>query len=294
MSLPLLLIDALLRGARILLILLLAWAAYALLQRLIPHAIRTTLRRQHEQETSEEVRKREDTLNHVALWSANAGLLLVVALTVLGELDVSLAPALASLGIAGVALGFGAQSLVKDVVAGMFILLEDQYRKGDVVRVAGVSGLVEEVNLRRTVLRDLDGIVHSIPNGEIRVASNFTREWSRVNLDIPVVYGTDLAIAQSAIDQVGQELAQDPLFGPMITEAPRFVRVDDLGDTGIVLKVLGVTKPMRQWEVAGEFRRRLLLAFAQAGVEIPFPQRAIIARAPAPTAPDAPPPQVQP
>ena len=260
--------DILLRISRILLILLLAWAVYALLQRLIPRIIRTTLRRQHEQETSEEAAKREETLNHVVLWSANGGLFFVIVLTILAELDISLAPALASLGIAGVALGFGAQSLVKDVVSGLFILLEDQYRRGDVVRVAGVSGLVEEVNLRRTVLRDLDGIVHSVPNGDIHVASNFTRDHSRVNLDISVVYDTDIDKARAVIDQVGEELAADSAFGEMITEPPRFVRVDAFGAAGVVLKVLGGTKPMRQWDVAGEFRHRLLKAFTQEGITI--------------------------
>jgi small conductance mechanosensitive channel len=167
---------------------------------------------------------------------------------------------------------------VQDVINGLFILLENQYRKGDVVRIAGVSGLVEDLNLRRTVLRDLDGIVHHVPNGDVRVASNYTSEFSRVNLDVTLAYGADVDRVRAIVDRLGEELARDPVFGPMITEAPRFLRVDKLVDNGIIIKVLGVTKPIKQWDVMGELRRRLLHAFAEAGIPMPTPARVVLAQ----------------
>jgi len=178
---------------------------------------------------------------------------------------------IAGFGIAGLAVGFGAQSLVKDIIAGVFILLENQYRVGDVVRISDVAGVVEEMNIRRTVLRDLDGIVHFVPNGEIKVASNFTREWSRVNLNISVAYGTDLDHAIAVLNRVGEEIAQDPQWSPLILKAPQFLRVDNLGDSGIELKVVGDTKPIRQWDVMGELRKRVKKAFDEEGIEIPWP-----------------------
>ena len=284
----LILTEVVTRLARIVLILVLGLAAQRLIRRLSPLLIQTAL--QHEQaESSEELSKREETLTHVVQWSANGTLLFVVGLTILGELEVNVAPALASVGVIGIALGFGAQTLVRDVITGAFILLENQYRTGDVVNIAGIGGLVEQINLRRTILRDLDGIVHSIPNGEVRVASNYTKEWSRINLNISVAYGTDVDLAREVINRVGQEMAADPEFGPLIVGAPRLLRVDALEDSGVALKVLGETKPIRQWDVAGEFRQRILKAFAEAGIEIPFPHRVVISRTDAP--PQAPPSQ---
>ncbi|HJW88415.1 MAG TPA: mechanosensitive ion channel family protein, partial [Dehalococcoidia bacterium] len=169
------------------------------------------------------------------------------------------------------ALGFGAQSVVKDIIAGVFIVMENQYRVGDVVKIADIAGLVEEINLRRTVLRDLDGVVHVVPNGEIRVASNFTKEWSRVNLNISVGYGTDLDHAIAVINRVCEEMAAEPQWASLILKTPQVLRVDKLGDSGIELKVLGDTKPIRQWDVMGEIRKRVKNAFDKEGIEIPWP-----------------------
>jgi small conductance mechanosensitive channel len=187
------------------------------------------------------------------------------------ELQINIAPILAGFGVAGIAIGFGAQSLVKDLVAGVFVIMENQYRVGDVVRIADVAGLVEDINLRRTVLRDLDGIVHTVPNGEIRVASNFTKEWSRVNLNVSVAYGEDLDRVISVINRVGKELSEDPEWAPSILTPPKALRVDSLGDSGIEIKILGETKPMRQWDVMGQLRLRLKKAFDKEGIEIPWP-----------------------
>ena len=154
-------------------------------------------------------------------------------------------------------------------------MLEDQYRVGDVAKIAGVAGLVEDINLRRTTLRDLDYIQHIIPNGEIRVASNYTKEKSRVNLNVEVAYKEDLDKVMGVITKVGQDLADDPEFGPLILDPIKPLRVDSFGESGISIKILGETKPIQQWYVAGEFRKRLKFAFDKEAIEIPFPHRTL-------------------
>jgi small-conductance mechanosensitive channel len=195
----------------------------------------------------------------------------VASFMILSELGVDITPLLAGAGIVSIVFGLGAQGLIKDFVSGVFILLEDRYNKGDVVKVAGISGQVEEVNLRRTVLRDLDGIVHTIPNGEITTASNYTRDWARVKLDVPVSYNEDLDHVFEVINRVGKELAQDEYFGKLVKTPPQVLRVQKFGDSGIDIRVLGETKPMNQWDVAGEFRKRIKEAFDEEGIEIPWP-----------------------
>ncbi len=225
-----------------------------------------------------EIASRRETLGYVFLRTIDVLLLLTGGFMLLSELGFNLAPLLASAGVVGIALGFGAQALVRDVLGGLFVLLEDQYRKGDVVQVAGVSGVVEDINLRRTVLRDLDGVVHSVPNGEIRVASNMTRGWSRVNLNVNVGYDQDLDKARATLDRVGAELAADPEWSPFILEPPRVLRVDAFEPSSIALKVLATTRPMKQWDVAGELRRRIKAAFDKEGIEIPYQRQVIMVR----------------
>jgi small conductance mechanosensitive channel len=207
----------------------------------------------------------------VLVASLQAVIIAVVFFMMLSEIGLNISPIIAGVGVIGIAIGFGAQSLVKDLIAGLFIIMENQYRKGDVVKIADTSGLVEEINLRRTLLRDLDGIVHSVPNGEIRVASNYTKGWSRVNMNISVSYDTDLTRAIEVINRVGKELAEDPDWMGAILTPPRALRVDNLGDSGIDIKILGETKPIRQWDVMGELRLRLKNAFDKEGIEIPYP-----------------------
>jgi len=149
--------------------------------------------------------------------------------------------------------------------------MENQYRVGDVARVADITGMVEYITLRKTVLRDLDGIVHHVPNGEIRTASNYTRHFARVNLDISVAYGTDLDHAISVINRVGKELAEDEEWRKVIKSPPQVLRVNNLGDSGIDIKILGDVKPMEQWAVMGQLRLRLKKAFDDEGIEIPWP-----------------------
>jgi small conductance mechanosensitive channel len=262
-------------GLRILLILALALVADLVLRVLVPRVIRPTVARQMRGKPGEEIEQRSHTLVAVLRGSGRFVLVVWALFTILPELGVNITPMLASVGIAGIALGFGAQSLVKDVLTGLFILIENQYSKGDVVTVAGISGQVEEVGLRRTVLRDLDGVVHHVPNSQIGVASNLTQEWSRVNLNVSVAYGEDLDRVFEVINRVGRELAADPEFGPLILKAPQVLRVDAFGESGIAIKVLGDTEPIRQWEVMGELRKRLIRAFLDEGIRVPFPPHVV-------------------
>ncbi|MBI2982945.1 MAG: mechanosensitive ion channel family protein, partial [Chloroflexi bacterium] len=161
-------------------------------------------------------------------------------------------------------------------LGGIFVIVEDQYGKGDVVRIADTAGMVEQVSLRRTILRDLDGIVHSVPNGLIGVSSNYTRGWSRVNLNVSVGYGEDLDRVRAVLDRVGAELAVDPAWSDRITEPPKVLRVDAFEESGVALKILATTRPLHQWDVAGELRRRIKIAFDAEGIEIPYPHRVLV------------------
>jgi len=257
-------------GIRILIILVLGAVLWFALKKFLPPLVGRTMVKTRG-ESKEGIKKRRDTLVAVLTGVGRVFIVIVVVLTILSELDIPIAPILAGFGIAGIAVGFGAQYLIRDVIAGIFIILENQYRVGDVARVAGVAGLVEEVHLRKTVLRDLDGIVHHVPNGEIRIASNYTRHFARVNLNVSVAYGTDLDHAISVINRVGQELAADEQWRKVIRTAPQVLRVDNLGDSGIEIKILGEVKPIEQWAVMGELRLRLKKAFDAEGIEIPWP-----------------------
>ena len=258
-------------GIRILVIVVIAVALYFVLRHLTPRLIKRTVAQRMKGELEEAIKQRSDTLSSVLI-KASLGIIAILALvTILPEFGINITAMLAGIGIIGIAIGFGAQSLIKDYLSGIFILLEDQYNVGDVVRVAGIAGLVEEVGLRRTVLRDLDGLVHSIPNGEIKAASNFTKGYSRVNLNISVAYGEDLDRVIKVINRVCKEMAGDPEWNTDLITTPQVLRVDNLGDSGIDIKILGDTKPIRQWAVTGELRLRLKRTFDAEGIEIPWP-----------------------
>jgi len=240
------------------------------LKKFLPSLVRSSVVRTRG-ESKEGIRKRTETLVSVFMGVGRAVIVIIVIFMILSELGINITPILAGLGVAGIAVGFGAQYLIRDLIAGTFIIMENQYRVGDVAKIADIAGLVEEVNLRKTVLRDLDGIVHHIPNGEIRVASNYTRHFARVNLDISVAYGTDLDHAISVINRVGQELTADEKWDKLIISAPQVLRVQNLGDSGIDIRILGDVKPMQQWAIMGELRLRLKKAFDAEGIEIPWP-----------------------
>lgn len=269
------------KGLSLAVVLILTLLAISFVRRMLARTVKAAIHRATSRGEGEvgEVAKRYDTIGHVVEKTAVVLVWTIAGFTALSQLGIDIAPILAGAGVVGIAVGFGAQSLVRDVISGLFIIVENQYGKGDVVAVAGISGLVEEVNLRRTVLRDLDGTVHHVPNGEIRVASNLTRNWSRVNLNVSVAYKEDVDHVTEVINRVGRELAEDLVFGPSIVDPPKVLRLDAFEESGVSLKVLGVTKPMKQWEIAGEMRRRLKRAFDAEGIEIPFPQRVLHVRA---------------
>ncbi len=250
-------------------------------------AVRHLLERRAAQEgqlTADDLDRRIRTLQRLAVRIAAAVIGLVALLMILEEFDISIGPAVAGLGVVGIAVGFGAQTLIRDWLAGVFIILENQYSAGDVVRISGVDGVVEDFSLRRTTLRDLDGTVHTVPNGSIVVASNMTRGWARVNLDISVAYDTDIDRASGIIDDVGRSLTTDEAWRDKVIEAPSVQRVNALGDSSVTLKVLGQVRPAEQWAVAGELRKRILAAFATEGIEVPYPRQVMVTAGPARTA----------
>jgi moderate conductance mechanosensitive channel len=225
-----------------------------------------------------EIKKRMDTLDELGGHVLRFFIVVIGGLMVLRTVGLDVGPAIAGLGIVGIAVGFGAQHLVKDYLNGALILVENQFSKGDVVRIAGVSGTVEDFSLRRTTLRDLDGVVHTVPNGEIAVASNLTRVWARINQDVTVAYGTDIDKATKVVDDVGKAMAADSQWKRRVLEAPRVDRVAALGEYGVTLKILGTVRAQDQWAAAGELRKRLLAAFHANAIEIPRPQRVVLAR----------------
>jgi small conductance mechanosensitive channel len=193
---------------------------------------------------------------------------------ILDQVGVPIGPLLASAGVAGLAIGFGAQNLVRDVVSGFFILVENQYREGDVIEAAGVSGRVEHFGIRATVLRDVMGRVHYIPNGEIKVMSNLTQGRSSAVIDIGVTYREDVDRVLALLKQLCVEMRTDPAYSARIfsAEVPGIERLDD---SAVILRVVVETVPLQQWEIAREFRRRLLAAFKAQGIDIPFPSRTL-------------------
>ena len=264
-------------GLRLLLIVGGSWIFYQVVRVFITRLVRRLiqLRARIDRLPKEDELRRINSVLGILVGALGIAIFAVATFMALSEFHVDIGPLIASAGVVGIAIGFGAQSLVKDTLNGLFIILEDQFNLGDVIKVVDVQGQVEDFNMRRTVLRDLDGIVHIVPNGLITTVSNYTREWARVNMNISVDYGTDLEKAIAVINKVGNGLAADPAFGPMMISPPQVLRVENLADSGIEIKIVGDTKPMKQWQVAGELRLRLKKAFDENGIEIPFPQTKI-------------------
>ncbi len=262
-------------GITIIIIMVVGIVLWIVTKQTIPPLVRRIMTRPQKGESREGLKRRADTLQGVFLGLARISIVLLIIFMILSELNVAIAPILAGFGIAGIAVGFGAQFLIRDLIAGVFILMENQYRVGDVAKVADVSGLVEEVNLRKTVLRDLDGIVHHIPNGEIRVASNYSRHFARVNLNISVSYGTDLDHAIEVINRVCKAMSEEEQWSKQFRTVPQVLRVDKLGDSGIDIKVIGDVQPLQQWNIMGQLRLRIKNEFDKVGIEIPWPHTKI-------------------
>ena len=263
-----------LSGLKILLLVIISSLVFRYGGRAIEKLVRKSVMSDKNLSAAEEER-REDTLIKIFDGTFKFILILVVGLMILSEFGINIAPLIAGAGIIGLAVGFGGQYLIRDVITGLFIILENQYRVGDAVNIAGIGGSVEDITLRITVLRDLDGVVHHIPHGEIKTVSNMAKGFARVNLNIGVSYNAELEKVISTINQVGKEMSEDEYFKDLILKTPEFLRVDEFADSSVVVKILGETKPLSQWEVTGELRKRLKIAFDREGIEIPFPQMVV-------------------
>ena len=261
---------------RILLILLLAWVGMMLL-RMALGRLEKRLVSQGEQtgDVPSEASKRAETLVRLLRQAVRIALVVVVTLIILREFGVDIAPILASAGILGLAVGFGAQNLVRDVISGFFLILENQVRIGDVAVINGTGGLVESINFRTIVLRDLSGVVHVFPNGAIDTMANMTREWSAYVFDIGVAYKEDVDRVMQLMREVGADLRSDENFGSLMVEDIEIFGVDQFADSAVMIKGRLRTLPIKQWEVGREFRRRLKYRFDKEGIEIPFPHRSI-------------------
>jgi len=266
----------------ILLIIVISLVLVVVTRHIVHGVVKTALDREVAEGTAQElsaieVQKRVATLDGLLTAVIRSFIVIVAAVMIMGELNLNIGPAVAGLGIVGIAVGFGAQSLVRDFFNGALILLENQYSKGDVVTIADVSGTVEAFSLRRTTLRDLDGVVHTVPNGQVTVSSNRTRTWARINQDVTVAYDTDMERATSVINDVGRSMAEDPAWKRRVLEAPHVERIEALGEYGVTIKVLGLVRATEKAAAGGELRKRLLAAFAANGIEIPRPQRVVLA-----------------
>lgn len=244
---------------------------------LAAHLIKVFRRYMQTKSPSADEQQRIETLARVFRNAAAVIVVLVAGMLILGELGISVAPILATAGVAGVAIGFGAQSLIKDYFNGFFILLDDQIREGDVVEVAGKSGLVEEVTLRYVRLRDFDGHVHFVPNGEIKIVTNRTRGFAHAAVEVGVSYSADPDQALEVMRSVGEAMRADAAWRERLAEPIDIAGVEKLADSAVILRArLKVIPPNQQWNVKREFLKRLKKAFAERGIEIPFPQLSVL------------------
>ena len=218
-----------------------------------------------------EMQKRADTLGSLLKYTLTVVIVTVALVMMLGEVGIEIGPILAAAGIVGLAIGFGAQQLVQDVISGFFILLEDQVRVGDVVNIAGKGGLVERVTLRTTVLRDLAGSVHYVRNGNIDLVTNMTKGYAFFLADIGVAYRENVDEVIEVIKKVDEKLRNQPEFGGDILEPIEVMGLDKFADSSVVIKARIKTKPIKQWKVGREFNRLLKIAFDENNIEIPFP-----------------------
>lgn len=244
--------------------------AMYLVRLLVPKAIMARIGKIRK-EPAEQLASRSKTISTVVVQLAIIIIWMIAGITALSAVGVNIYPILAGIGVAGLAIGLAAQNIIRDYLHGFFIIAEDWYRVGEVAKVAGIPGLVENITLRRTILRDINGTVHIIPHNKVDLASNLTRDWARVNLNVSVAYKENLDKVVSVINEVGNELKEDPQWGVDLLTAPQVLGVDNLGDNGIDIKILADTKPIRQWALTRELRKRLKDRFDKEDIEIPWP-----------------------
>jgi small conductance mechanosensitive channel len=260
---------------RILLIVAVAWVAIVVLQK----TVRGIRMRIAAHIGGVDVARRAETLGRVVRYLIALVISAIALMLVLAEVGVSLAPILGAAGVVGLAIGFGAQSLVKDYFTGFFILFEDQIRTGDVVNVAGIGGLVEDITLRHVRLRDYDGNVHFIPNSLITTVTNMSRLYAQAVMDVGVAYRESVDDVFALMRKVGAQMRVDETFGPKILEELEIAGVERLDDSAVVLRCRFKVLPLEQWSVRREFLRRLKAAFDDCGIEIPFPHVTVYAGA---------------
>ncbi len=258
------------RGVTVAIILVATWILVRIVRRVITRLITAQIPKLRA-ESPEELASRSHTLSAAISQTVGTVIWIIAGMMVLSEAGINIGPLVAALGLASLALGFAAQGIIRDYIHGMYILLEDWYRVGEVAIVAGIGGLVVDITLRRTVLRDLDGVWHNIPNSKIEMASNVTRDMARINLNIEVAYGENLDNVIRVINEVGVELKADETHGPNLLTTPRVEGVDKLGSSGIEIKILGDTKAGTHWGLTRELRKRLKDRFDEEGIEIPWP-----------------------
>jgi small conductance mechanosensitive channel len=267
---------------QIVLIVILTFIALRFARGIIGGALRRLFDREALEGTAQqlsavEIERRRQTIEELSYRVLRVIIVVIAFLMMLEVLRFDIGPAIAGLGIVGLALSLGSQNLVRDYVAGAFVLIENQYSKGDVVEIAGETGTVEDISLRRTVLRDVDGTVHYVPHGLISTTSNRSRGWAGLSLDIPVPYDENLSIVTQAIDAAGQRFAQDPQWRAAVFEAPRVASIEKLGETGIVVRVAGSVAALHRARAAGVLRSLILEECDRRGVIIgyrPVPERA--------------------
>jgi moderate conductance mechanosensitive channel len=253
-------------------------AASWLLLGFVRKVLRTLNQRMAARSSDPEDQKRIDTLMRVFRYIASVVIGAVTVMLVLSEFGISIAPILATAGVAGLAIGFGAQSLVKDYFTGFVMILENQIHVGDVVEVGGKSGKVEDVTLRYVRMRDPEGAVHYVPNGVISTVTNRSREFAYAMIEVGVAYKENLDHVFELIKSVGTEIQRDPVFGEKILEPVEILGVQDWADSAVMLRFRLKTRALEQWAVRREVLRRLKMAFDRQGVEIPFPCRNVYAR----------------
>jgi small-conductance mechanosensitive channel len=257
-------------------ILVIAWIALTAAKIALRRLERLLIKQaEAEDEVPGESTKRAETLVRLLRQGVRILIWVMAILMALREVGVQITPILASAGVAGLAVGFGAQNLVRDVISGFFMILENQVRVGDVAVINGTGGLVEQMNFRTIVLRDLSGTVHIFPNGTVHTMANLTREWSAYVFDIGVAYKEDTDRVVEIMRNVGKALREDPQFGPLMIDDVEVFGVDAFADSAVVIKGRLRTLPIKQWDVGREYRRRLKQAFDREGIEIPFPHQSI-------------------
>jgi moderate conductance mechanosensitive channel len=261
-------------GGRILLILLLAYVAGLALRGVSRYAVMRLQAMDGLQ--ASDFDRRVETVADVIKRAAYVVIGLVAILMILEEIGVDIRPLLASLGIVGLAIGLGAQTLFRDVISGIFILAENHYQVGDVVEIGNKTGTVERMSLRVTRVRDVHGIVHIIPNGEIRTVANRTREWSRAIVDVGVTYEDDIELAMRTLEQIGGGLVEDDTIGPLLLESPVVLGVEALEDWQVRLRIMVKTLPNQHFAVQRTLRRRIQRIFAERGISLATPRQEVV------------------